>query len=81
MTVEEVKELCILYEQLKTGNRNCKNINKVFKTISVEKQMTKNKKIEKIKRAFETIADETIAQYLINKQFTGDTNNQIGTSN
>lgn len=68
MTIDEVKELCILYEQLKSGNRNCKNINKVFKTINVEKHQTRNKKIEKIKTAFETLADETIARYLTNKQ-------------
>ena len=77
MTVGEVKELCILYEQLKTGNRNCKNINKVYNIIPKKTfgPITKNKKIQAIKQYFEKLADDTISQYLINKQNTGDTQN------
>lgn len=77
MTIEETYELCVLYEKLKSGNRNCKDINKVYNTIPKKSfgSMTKNKKIEAIKLYFETLADETLKAYLIQKQNTEENGN------
>jgi hypothetical protein len=69
MKVSEVLELCRLYEDLKAGGRNCKNINSVYKTLDNPKhQATKNQKIKEIRACFENLADNTIKTYLINKQ-------------
>jgi len=76
MILSEVVDLCQLYEHLKTGNRNCKNINKVYKTIPNHKdKQTKSKKILEIQNYFEKLADDTLKSYLINKQISGDTQN------
>lgn len=74
MTVEEVYELCVLHKHLKSGGRNCKNINKVFKTIpnKPQGQFTKNKKIEIIEKYFDDLSHKTIEQLLINRQQNGD---------
>jgi hypothetical protein len=70
MNVEEIVQLCKLYENLKAGGRNCKDINKVYKTIPNKPNtiLTKNNKIKVIKEYFETLADDTLKQFLINKQ-------------
>lgn len=69
MNIEEVYNLCVLHEKLKSGQRSCKDINKIYVTLpGVPKSATKNKKIQEINKYFDTLADNTIKRYLINKQ-------------
>lgn len=66
MTVEQMAVICQAYEGIKAGGRNCRYINEAYKLIS-NKKATKNQKIKVIQLAFDSIANETLAQLLIDK--------------
>jgi len=79
MTVEDLVIICNAHELIQNGNRHCKKINEAYKLISI-KRATRNQKIEAIEKFFNKIADETLAQMLIDKyekeQLTGETQSQ-----
>lgn len=76
MTIEQLAVICRAHEGIKAGGRNCKYINQAYKLIS-KKIATKNQKIGVINKYFDKIADETLAQILIDKyereSITGET--------
>jgi len=75
MTVEDLVVICNAHELIQSGNRHCKKINEAYKLIS-KKRITRNQKIEAIENYFNKVADETLAQLLIDKyerEYSGQT--------
>jgi sensor histidine kinase regulating citrate/malate metabolism len=67
--------ICNAHELIQSGNRHCKKINEAYKLIS-KKRITRNQKIETIENYFNKVADETLAQLLIDKyerEYSGQT--------
>jgi hypothetical protein len=75
MTVEDLVVICNAHELIQSGNRHCKKINEAYKLIS-NKRATRNRKIEIIEKYYNKVADETLAQLLIDKyerEYSGQT--------
>jgi len=75
MTVEDLVVICNAHELIQSGNRRCKKINEAYKLIS-NKRATRNQKIEIIEKYYNKVADETLAQLLIDKyerEYSGQT--------
>ena len=69
MTLQELAFVTQVYELILTGNTNCGIINKAYKLVNPKENLKSRKqKIKAIKEFWERLADETIKQYLINKQ-------------
>ena len=71
MTIQDLAFITQVYELIQTGNTNCNIINKAHKLIYPKENLrSKKQKIKAIVNWWNTTADYTIANYLINKQKT-----------
>lgn len=80
MTIEELYDMTVLLEHLKSGKKSCADVNRVYGYLNKPKGLfTKKQKIRLIQEYWNTLADKTIKEYLIGKQsgqFSGNTNNE-----
>lgn len=79
MTTEQLLDMTILLEHLKGGGKKtCRDINRVYGYLPMRVvNLPKKQKIREIQQYWDKLADETIKQYLINKQngISGNTEN------
>ena len=69
MTIQELSFVTYVYEQILTGSTNCAIINAAYKIIDPKyKLKSKKQKIKYIRDYWEKLADQTLANYLINRQ-------------
>lgn len=71
MTIEELFYMTKFLEHLKSGGKkSCRDVNKIYSYLPEPKlhTLTKKHKIRLIQTFWNRIADQTMANYLINKQ-------------
>jgi len=67
MNIQQIYELTVVYEAIKTGSTICGDINRVYKYISNDKLASKKQKIREIKKYWESMADQALIRMAANR--------------